>query len=92
MQGATNKTIKKTKVQTQSSADKSTTSLSLAHQRKNKETNKNSAQISPFTKFTQSTGPNLGGQKQNGKKNSTFFKEISTFLEAWEKETTNTIT
>ena len=92
MQGATNKTIKKTKVQTQSSADKSTTSLSLAHQRKNKETNKNSAQISPFTKFKQSTGPNLGGQKQNGKKNSTFFKEISTFLEAWEKETRNTIT
>ena len=43
-------------------------------------------------KLTQTTGPNLGGQKQNGRKNSTFFKEISTFLEAWEKETSNTVT
>ena len=34
-------------------------------------TNKNSAQISPYTKLTQTTGPNLGGQKQKGRKNST---------------------
>ena len=37
-----------------------------------KQTNKNSAQISPYT---QTTGPALGGQKQKGSKNSTFFKE-----------------
>ena len=39
---------------------------------KNKETNKNSAHISPYTKLTQTTGPaNLGGQKPKGRKNST---------------------
>ena len=71
---------KQTKIQTQSSADRITTSLSLAHQRKNKQTNKkkqnkNSAQISLYMKFTQTTGPTLGGQKPKGRKNSTFFKE-----------------
>ena len=35
------------------------TSLSLAHQRKNKQTNRNSAKISPYTKLTQTTGPTL---------------------------------
>ena len=29
-----------------------------------KQTNKNSAQISPYTKLTQTTGPTLGGQNQ----------------------------
>ena len=38
-------------------------------------TNKNSGQISPYTNLTQTTGPNLGGQKLKGKKNSTLFKE-----------------
>ena len=38
-----------------------------------KQTNKNSAHISPYTKLTQTTGPILGGQK--AKKNSMFFKE-----------------
>ena len=38
-------------------------------------TNKNSAQISPYTGLTQTTGPILGGQKPKGRKNSTFFKE-----------------
>ena len=28
-------------------------------------------------KLTQTTGPNLGGQKPKGRKNSTFFKERS---------------
>ena len=37
----------------------------------NKQTNKNSAQISPYMKLTQTTGPNLGGQKPKGRKNST---------------------
>ena len=36
-----------------------------------KQTNKNSAQISPYTKLTQTTGPTLGGQKPKGRKNST---------------------
>ena len=48
-------------------------------------TNKNSAQISPYRKLTQTTEPTLGGQKPKGRKNSIF-------LEAWEKETSNTIT
>ena len=71
---------------TQSSADRSTNSLSLAHQRKNKQTNKNSAQISPFTKLTQTSGPTLGGKKPKGRKDQ---GNNSTFLEAWEKETSN---
>jgi len=57
-----------TKIQTQSSADSVTSSLSLAYQRK---INKNSAQISPYTKLTQTPGPTLGGQKSKGRKNST---------------------
>ena len=38
-------------------------------------TNKNSVQISPYMKLTQTTGPILGWQKPKGRKNSTFFKE-----------------
>ena len=38
-------------------------SLSLALQRKNKQTNKNSAQRSPYRKLTQTTEPTLRGQK-----------------------------
>ena len=37
----------------------------------NKQTNKNSAQISPYIKLTQTTGPTLGGQKAQERKNST---------------------
>ena len=37
----------------------------------NKQTNKNSAQISPYKKLTQTTGPTLGGQEPKGRKNST---------------------
>ena len=59
-------------MQTQSSADSITTSLSLAEE---KQTNNNSAKISPYRKLTQTAGPNLGGQKPKGRKNSTFFKE-----------------
>ena len=48
------------------------TSLSFAHQSKNKQQQQNnSAQISPYRKLTQTTGPNLGGQKPKGRKNST---------------------
>ena len=48
-------------------------------------TNKqNLAQISPYMKLTQTTGPNLGGQKPKGRK-----KKFN--LKALEKETSNTI-
>ena len=35
----------------------------------------NSAQVSPYTKLIQTTGPILEGQKPKGRKNSTFFEE-----------------
>ena len=60
-----------TKIQTQSSGDRINTSLSLAHESKNKQSIKNSAQISPFMKLTQTTGLTLGEQKPEGKNNST---------------------
>ena len=47
-----------------------------------KQTNKNSAQISPYKKLTQTTGPTLEGRNQREKE----FK-----LETWEKETSNTV-
>ena len=43
---------------------------SVLPSRKNKQT-KSSAQISPYTKLTQTTGPTLGEQKPKGRKNST---------------------
>src|SRR5574341_485381 len=36
-----------------------------------KQKNKSSAQISPYRKLTQTTGPTLGEQKPKGRKNST---------------------
>ena len=57
-----------------------------------KQTNKNSAQISPHMKFTQTTGPTLGGQKPKGRKNSTFFKERIQLSWSLGKETSNTLT
>ena len=45
------------KKQNENTNPRITTSLSLAHQRKNKHMNKNSAQISSYTKLTQTTGP-----------------------------------
>ena len=68
-------TTSKTKIQTQSSADRITTSLSPAHQREKKQKTKNSAQILPYMKLTQTTGPTLGGQKPKGRKNSTLKPE-----------------
>ena len=49
----------------------------------NKQTNKNSAQISLYTKVTQTTGPTLGGGKIRRKKDFN--------LEVWEKETSKAI-
>ena len=73
--------MKETKIQTQSSADRITSSLSLAYQRKNKQT-KTQHKSHPIrslhthththkTKLTQTTGPTLGRQKPKGRKNST---------------------
>ena len=68
-----------TKIQTQPSADRLLPhSASPIRGKTNKQ--KNSAQISPYMKLTQTTGPTLGGQKPKGRKNSS--------LGAWE---TNTI-
>jgi len=41
----------------------------------NKQTNKNSVQISPYKKLKQTTGPTLGGQKPKGRNNSTLKPE-----------------
>ena len=87
--GSLIQTTNKTKIQTQSSTDRITTSLSLAHQRKNNN-NKNSAQISPYMKLIQTTGQTLGGQKPKGGKNSIFFKEriqLSLKPEKWTPQT-----
>ena len=40
-----------------------------------KQTNKTSVQISPYTKLVQTTGPTLGGQKPKGRKNSSLGRE-----------------
>ena len=37
--------------------------LTQPYESEEKQTNKNSAQISPYMKLTQTTGPTLGGQK-----------------------------
>ena len=59
-------TTNKMKIQTQSSADRLPTHSALPIRGK-----KYTAQTSPYTKLTQTTGPNLGGQKPKGRKNST---------------------
>ena len=72
-------TTSKTKIQTQVSADRITTSLSPVHKRKAKRKTKNNsspptivwAQITPYKKFTQTTRPTSWGQKPKGEKNST---------------------
>ena len=63
-----------TKIQTQPSADRLLPhSASPIRGKTNKQ--KNSAQISPYMKLTQTTGPILGGQNPKARKNLTFFKE-----------------
>ena len=64
-------------IQTQSSADKITTSLSLVHQRKINQTKKSSAQISPYMKLTQTTGPTSGLCAQAGKCSSQEARQAS---------------
>ena len=50
-------------------------SKSFADQRKNKQINKNSAQILPYTKLAQTTAPTLRGQKPKGRKSPTLKPE-----------------
>ena len=45
-----------------------------------KQTNKHSAQISLYTKFTQTTGPALGGQKPKGRIQPSSRKEFQLCL------------
>jgi len=59
---------KQNKNKTLSLVDSITTSPSPAHQRKNKQTNKNSAQISLYMKLTQTTGSTLNGRNQKEKR------------------------
>ena len=73
---------KQNKTTNQISSSRIPTSFGLAQERKNKQTKKYSAQISPYMKITQTTGPTLGGQTKRK-------KELN--LEAWEKQTSNTI-
>ena len=80
-----------TKIQTQSLADRITTSLSLAHQGKNKQMKKLSTNFTQ-KKFTQTIEPTLGGQKPKGRKNSTFFKKrIKLSLKPGKRRPQNTI-
>ena len=80
-----------TKIQTQSLADRITTSLSLAHQGKNKQMKKLSTNFTQ-KKFTQTIERTLGGQKPKGRKNSTFFKKrIKLSLKPGKRRPQNTI-
>ena len=58
-----------------------------------KQTNKQKlSTVSPHTKLTQATGQTLGRQRPKGRKKFNLLQEKnSTFLEAWEKKTLNTI-
>jgi len=82
---------KQTKIQTQSSADRITTSLSLAHQRKNKQTKQKKQKLSTnFTLYEVHTNhwTNLRRAETKRKKEFNLLQgNNSTFLEAWEKET-----
>ena len=81
MQDASSK--QQTKIQTISSADRITTSLSLDHQRKNKQRNKNlSTNLTIYKAYT-NHWTNL--RRAETKRQ----KEVN--LEAWEKEISNTI-
>ena len=72
---------KQTKIQTQSSADRITTSLSLAHQRENKQT-KTQHKSHPILSLHKPLD-HLGRAETKRK------REFN--LEAWEKDTSNTV-
>ena len=76
----------KTKIQTYSSADRITTSLNLAHQRKNEQTNKTTKKLS-INLILQEAYTNYWTKLRRTETKRK--KEFN--LEAWEKETANTI-
>ena len=83
--------MKKTKIQTQSSADRITTSFSLAHQRKNKQTNKNSTNLTLQEAYTNHWTKLRRAETKRKKEFNLLQEKNSTFLEVWEKKTSNTI-
>ena len=86
--------MNKTKIQTQSSADRITTTLSLAHQRKNKQTNKQKLSTNPtlYKDYTNHWANLRRAETKRKKEFNLLQGKNSTFIEAWEKETSNTIT
>ena len=72
MQEATSKQKRKQKYKSSHQQTELPSHSALTIRRK---TNKNSAQISSYTKPIQTTRPTLGGQKPKGRKNSTSSKE-----------------
>ena len=83
----------KTKIQTQSSADKITTSLRLAHQRKNKHANKQkpSTNLTLYKAHTNDWTNFRRAETKRKKEFNLLQGKNSTFLETWEKETPNTV-
>ena len=61
---------KQAKIQSQSSADRITISLSLVP--RGKTSKQKLSRKTPYMKLAQTTGPNLGGHKPKGRNNSTF--------------------
>ena len=85
-------TTNKTKIQTQSSADGSTISLSLAYQEKQKNKQKLSTNLTLYEAHT-SPWTNLRRKETKRKKEFNLLQgKNSTFLEAGETETSNTMT
>jgi len=84
----------KTKIQTQSSADRIITSLSLAHQRKNKQTNKQklSTNLTLYKAHTNHWTNLRRAETKRKKEFNLLQRKNSTFFEAWGKEISNTIT
>jgi len=82
-------------MQTQSSADRITTSISLAHQRKNKQTNQQqktlSTNLTLYKAYTNHWTDFSRVETKRKKEFNLLPGKNSTMLEAWEKETSNTI-
>ena len=78
--------MNKAKIQTQSSAESITTSLSLAHERKNKQTTRKQKLSTNLSLYEAYANHCTNLRRAETKKK----KEFN--LEAWEKETSNTIT
>ena len=81
----------KTQIQTQSSADGTTTSFPLPI-RGNQQAQRNLAQFSPYKKFTQTIGPNLEGRNQKEERIQPASRKEFNFPWSLGKETSSTIT